>query len=107
MPLRHTGRPSALPKCSVGTTFVKLGPAPQPARGRPALRCATGPGQPSGAVAPFSSGTGCQEGQAALGRQQQASRFDMPGAGTAASIAQIHRAALPDGTEVVVKDPPP
>ncbi|MGA4814853.1 AarF/UbiB family protein [Pseudomonas aeruginosa] len=40
----------------------------------------------------------------ALGRpwQQVFARFDMH-ALAAASIAQIHRAALPDGTEVVVK----
>ena len=55
-------------------------------------------------VAPFPSEQAVQEVESALGRpwQQVFAHFDME-ALAAASIAQIHRAALLDGTEVVVK----
>ncbi|OYX11930.1 MAG: 2-octaprenylphenol hydroxylase, partial [Acidovorax sp. 32-64-7] len=88
----------------LGTTFVKLGQhlslradvlPPDAQRALASLQAH---------VAPFSSEQAVQEVEAALGRpwQEVFARFDMQ-ALAAASIAQIHRAALPDGTEVVVK----
>lgn len=88
----------------LGTTFVKLGQhlslradilAPDAQEALASLQAN---------VAPFPPEQAVQEVEAALGRpwQQLFARFDMH-ALAAASIAQIHRAALPDGTEVVVK----
>lgn len=88
----------------LGTTFVKLGQhlslradilAPDAQEALASLQAN---------VAPFPPEQAVQEVEAALGRpwQQVFARFDMH-ALAAASIAQIHRAALPDGTEVVVK----
>jgi len=88
----------------LGTTFVKLGQhlslradilTPDAQEALASLQAN---------VAPFPPEQAVQEVEAALGRpwQQVFARFDMH-ALAAASIAQIHRAALPDGTEVVVK----
>lgn len=88
----------------LGTTFVKLGQ-------HLSMRADVLPPDAQQAlaslqahVAPFPAEQAVQEVEAALGRpwQQVFARFDME-ALAAASIAQIHRAALPDGTEVVVK----
>ncbi len=88
----------------LGTTFVKLGQ-------HLSLRADVLPPDAQEAlaslqahVAPFPPEQAVREVETALGRpwQQVFARFDMD-ALAAASIAQIHRAALPDGTEVVVK----